>query len=186
MVVDHQVAQIICFHSGFHVGTPPFGWRGDLVHELCNQSCSQLARQVLYRKSCRCFACLAHNPAERVLCVTCARLLCGLCDTSTNISTSTILCRNNSSSHCARSSFDHFQVFSSFDVSVAALVVTAAFSSKTTAIFMNFYKSPMNLAFGWGSTLYPLKVSSKLYSRESCAVTALSCPDLAQVVRGIF
>jgi hypothetical protein len=49
-----------------------------------------------------------------------------------------------------------------------------------------FPKRPNNFAFAWGSILHILKVSLQLHSRESSAVVALSCADLAQGLRDIL
>jgi hypothetical protein len=49
----------------------------------------------------------------------------------------------------------------------------------------DFHQNPMNCAFGRRSIVYLPEVSSTLRSRESCAVLALSCANLAQALRGI-
>jgi hypothetical protein len=54
------------------------------------------------------------------------------------------------------------RVFSSFDLSIDALVVTSALYLKHVTLYKFFNLHPINSGFGWGSTLYFLKVSFKL------------------------
>jgi hypothetical protein len=72
-------------------------------------------------------------------------------------SSSPCACLARDLAHVLHTTLRERRVLSSFDLSVDALVVTAALFSKNVAICMNCHSNPVNVAFWWGSTFCSLE-----------------------------